>query len=101
MLARVFIHKGVGERYNEGVELYREKVVPEVEKQPGFAGALLLANRDADLAYSITFWESEEALHATDELGKQLAEAAAKELHSEFSEGHFTVEVSKLPALVA
>lgn len=80
MFARASMFKGGFERLQEGVELFRDRVVPEVEKQPGFAGAFLLADPDADTAYAVTLWEDEEALRASDELGKRLAEAAAEQL---------------------
>lgn len=101
MFARVTTFRGGAARLAEGTELFREQVVPEDEKQPGFAGALLLADRDAELSYAVTFWDSEEAMVATDELGKQLAEAAARELELSAEIGHFEVLFSKLPAVVA
>ena len=101
MFARISTFKGGSERLEEGVELFRDKVVPEDEKQPGFAGAFLLADREADLAYAVTLWESEEALHATDALGKQLASSAAEQLGLDVSVASAEVPFFKVATPVA
>lgn len=101
MFARVWTFKGMGDRYDEGVEFFRDKVVPDGEKKAGLTGLLLLGDRTSGVAHSIAFWESEEAMQAGYEWGEQLAETAANQLHAEISVGHFEVEVSKLPALIA
>lgn len=101
MFARISTFRGDMARLEEGKTLFREKVVPEDEKLPGFAGALLLADRDAGLSYAVTFWETEEAMTASDPLGNELAKTAAKELGLTVEIGHSEVLISKLPALVA
>jgi heme-degrading monooxygenase HmoA len=45
------------------VELYRESVVPELQRQPGYAGVYVLANPHGKLL-TMTFWESDEAAEA-------------------------------------
>lgn len=80
MFARASMFEGGFERLQEGVELFRDEVIPQLEKQPGFAGAFLLADRDADTAYAVTLWETRRALVESDELGTQLAKAAADRL---------------------
>jgi heme-degrading monooxygenase HmoA len=49
------------ERIAEAIEIYRTSVVPALEQQPGFAGALLLTQPETGRGISITLWESEEA----------------------------------------
>lgn len=100
MFARVNTLKGIaGERYEEGLELYREKTQPEIEQQPGFTGSLLLADRDAGVAYAITFWESKDAMLSSTDTGRKLASTAAEQLDAELSVELLEVAFSKLPAL--
>lgn len=100
MFARVSTLKGIaGERYDEGVEFYRDKTVPEIEEQPGFTGALLLADRDADVAYAITFWESKDAMLSSADAARKLASGAAGQLDADVSVEMLEVAFSKLPAL--
>lgn len=100
MFARVNTFRGIdGERYDEGFALYRDKLHPQIEHEPGFAGSLLLAERDADVSYAITFWESKEAMVESTEAGRELAEAAAKQLEAELIVEMLEVAFSKLPAL--
>ncbi len=73
----------------DGLQAYREKVVPAAQQQGGFLGALLLLDRAMGHAASITFWESAEALVATEvssyyvdrmiELGKYFAQMPDRE----------------------
>jgi hypothetical protein len=43
-----------------GLEGFRECVVPVLAAQPGFAGCLVLANRDVGRALGVTLWATEE-----------------------------------------
>jgi heme-degrading monooxygenase HmoA len=101
VFARVSTFKGGMERLDEGIALFRDRVVPEDEKQPGFEGALLLVDREARVSRAVTFWHSEEELNATSELGKRLAETAAHELELEVEVSTCEVPFARLPALVA
>ncbi len=65
---------------DEVARVYQERVVPAARAQPGFKGAVLLANRETDRVVSVTFWESQEALEAGETGGylvTQLARLAA------------------------
>ena len=56
----------------------RDTIVPKYERSDGFKGFTLLLNRSAGQGVGISFWESEEAMRATDELGDQAREGAAE-----------------------
>lgn len=77
--------------------MFREQVLPEVERQPGFEGAVLMADDDAQVAYSITFWKSEEELAATADSSKRLAEMAAQQLGVQVQIAHCEVPFAKFP----
>lgn len=101
MFARVNRFTGSPERLEEGITMFRERVVPEVEKLPGFDGAMFMADREHETVFAITFWRSENELLASKEPGKLLAEEAARTFGSKLETTQCEVMVSKLPALVA
>jgi len=64
------------EKAGEMVSRVRESVVPRYEGSDGFKGFTLLVGDGTGIG--ISFWESEEAMHATDEIGDQARQAAAE-----------------------
>ena len=40
-------------KVTEGLRVYREEIIPAAQKEPGFAGAILLLDRDIGHATSI------------------------------------------------
>jgi heme-degrading monooxygenase HmoA len=100
MFARVNTFMGGLEHVEDGVAMFRDKVVPEIEKQPGFDGAMFLADREGQVVYAVTFWKSEAEMTASEELGKRMAEAAGKQFGSKVETSHCEVALSTLPALV-
>lgn len=69
MHARTVTFQSEPDRLAEGVRLYQESVVPAATRQPGFQGALLLVDRAAGRAISITLWETEADLIAGESSG--------------------------------
>jgi len=53
----------------KGIAYFKEKVVPAVKAAPGNAGAVLLVDRKTGSAVGITFWETAQALNASEQLG--------------------------------
>jgi heme-degrading monooxygenase HmoA len=56
----------------------RENIVPKYEQSDGFKGFTLLLDRSSGEGVGISFWESEDALKATEELGDQARQGAAQ-----------------------
>lgn len=56
----------------------QDTIVPKYEQSDGFKGFTLLLDRSGGQGIGISFWESEEAMRATDELGDQAREGAAE-----------------------
>ncbi len=56
----------------------RESVVPKYEQSEGFKGFTLLLDRANGEGIGISFWESEDAMRATDQLGDQARTGAAE-----------------------
>ncbi len=78
MYARVLFAQLRPEQTDETIQLYRESVVPEQRKQHGFKGVVLLNDRATGKGISITFWDTEADLKASDEVSQYYQEQLAK-----------------------
>jgi heme-degrading monooxygenase HmoA len=56
----------------------RENVVPKLEEADGFKGFTLLIDRSGGEGLGISFWESEDALRATEQLSDENRQGAAE-----------------------
>ena len=65
-------------RKDEVIEWVRERVLPTLESQDGFAGYIGLYDSDRQMAGGITLWESPDALRASEEQANQLRQRAAE-----------------------
>jgi heme-degrading monooxygenase HmoA len=79
MHARMSIFEGPPEKIDESLRQAREVVLPQArEGDPGFKGIIALTDRKSGKMVGITFWESEEAMRATEEGANQLREESAE-----------------------
>ncbi len=67
MFARVSHYTVHPERLQEGKRAIEDHVVPALRMQIGYDGDLLLANPQKGKMLTVTLWESERDMHATDE----------------------------------
>ena len=51
----------------EGNQAIEEHLLPALRMQPGYDGGLLLADPESGKMVSVTLWEDEQKMHATDE----------------------------------
>ena len=77
MYARVSTIQGSADQAEAGISNFRDNVVP-FTRQGGGKGALLLLDRENGKVIAITLWESEAALHASEEQANQLRAQAAE-----------------------
>jgi heme-degrading monooxygenase HmoA len=56
----------------------RDNVVPSYEGADGFKGFTLLLDRGSGEGVGITYWETEDAMRATEDLGDQARQGAAE-----------------------
>ena len=80
MHARVSTIEGSPDRVDEGTALIRSKILPELEHVDGFAGVLSLADRVTGRSLTITLWETEDALRASEERANAMRSSAATDL---------------------
>ena len=69
MFARLIICEWKSDKLGEGIELYRDSVIPAAKPQKGFRGGYLLTDRKTGKGISIALWESEEDLIAGETSG--------------------------------
>jgi heme-degrading monooxygenase HmoA len=69
MHARMSTLEGSPDEMDEGLREIREHVLPTLQQQDGFKGFIALGNRQSGELIGITFWESEQAMQASEEVG--------------------------------
>lgn len=78
MHARVTTLTGPADSVDVGIENFRTNVVPFVREEG--KGAILLVNRHSGEAVSITLWEDEGAMRASDESANALRASVADQM---------------------
>ena len=78
MHARVTTLSGSPGDVDSGIANFQENVLPFVQEQG--EGAILLVDRQSGKAISITLWEDEQALRASDEAANALRAEAANRI---------------------
>jgi heme-degrading monooxygenase HmoA len=80
MHARVILGRVKLNKQNEAINIYKESVVPAAKKQKGFKNMNLLTDQDTNKFISITIWETEKDMVASESSGylqEQLGKIAA------------------------
>ncbi len=62
---------------DDGIRYAQDVLLPKVRELPGWRGALALIDRETGAARFMTFWESADVMHASEEGASQLREASA------------------------
>jgi len=60
------------EKLEQTIQTYQHELLPILKQEPGFRGAVLLANRATGAAQSVTLWENEETERASRPTGDKL-----------------------------
>ena len=81
MWARVSTYEGPSglsdEQMEEQDRQIRERILPVVQKMAGFGGVLGLADRNSGKTLSVTLWDSEESMRASEEEANRLRAQSA------------------------
>ncbi len=78
MHARVTRLEASADALDEMTRQFEQHTVPVLEGLDGYKGYALLGDRGSGLAMAVTYWESEEALRASEDAVKQERERAAE-----------------------
>ena len=76
MHARMSILEGPADQVDEGLRYVREQVLP-MQQQDGFTGFVALSNRQSGKVIGVSFWESEQAMQASEEVGDRTRSESA------------------------
>ncbi len=95
MHARVSTYQGPTdpEQIEEGLRYDRENILPQARQMDGFKGVIGLLDRQSGKALTVTLWESEEAMRASEQEANRLRQESA-EAASETVEGVERYEVA-------
>ncbi len=82
MFARVSTFQGSPDQTAEGIRVAREQILPVARLQDGFKGIFILFDRESGRSLSITLWETEEDMKASEDAAlrarNESAEAAGE-----------------------
>jgi len=78
VFARVRAYQGDPGQIDEGLNYARENILPRVQQVDGFEGVYYLVDHESGKALTITLWESEEALRASEEGANRLRSESAE-----------------------
>ena len=84
MFARMNTLEGSPERLDDALRSVREQVLPRLRQQDGFKGLMFLANYRSGELQLMSFWESAQAMRASEgeanRLRAEVAEAGDQEI---------------------
>jgi heme-degrading monooxygenase HmoA len=97
MHARVSTFQGPTnpEQIEEGLRYARENILPQARQMDGYKGVIGLLDRQSGKSLTVTLWESEQAMHASEEEANRLRQEST-EAASETVEGVERYEVAFL-----
>ena len=78
MHARVTTLEVASDRFDDATRYTQEQVLPQLRQMDGFKGFITLGDRDSGRVFGVGLWESEEALHATDDAASQIRSGVAE-----------------------
>ena len=72
MFARVSTFQGPPDQTAEGIRIAREQILPAAKLMDGFKGIYLLFDRESGKSLSVTLWETEEDMRASEEAANRV-----------------------------
>jgi heme-degrading monooxygenase HmoA len=77
MFARVSTFQGPPDQTAEGIRIAREQILPAAKLMDGFKGIYLLFDRESGKSLSVTLWETEEDMRASEEAANRVRAESA------------------------
>jgi len=78
MYARVNTIEGSPDRIDDATRHIQEQTMPQLRQMEGFEGFVALGDRQSGKVLGVAFWESEEALRATEQALSSVRSGAAE-----------------------
>jgi heme-degrading monooxygenase HmoA len=79
MHTRMSTLEGFPDQMDEGLRDVKEHVLPLLRQQDGFKGFIALGNRQSGELIGLTFWESEQAMQESEEVGDRARSDTAED----------------------
>jgi heme-degrading monooxygenase HmoA len=99
VFGRITHIEGAPDQIDQGTEYVRQTILPAARQLDGFRGVLSLADRAAGKAMTITLWETEEAMRASEEAANRMRDDAATALGARIAGvERYEVTISEVPA---
>ncbi len=77
MYVRVTTIEGAPDKIDDATRHVQEQTLPQLQQMDGFKGFVALGDRQSGKVLGVAFWESEEALRATEEAVSSVRSGAA------------------------
>ena len=78
MYARLTTIEGSPDKMDDATRHVQEQTLPQLQQMDGFKGFVALGDRNSGKLLGVAFWESEEALRATEEAVSSVRSGAAE-----------------------
>jgi heme-degrading monooxygenase HmoA len=78
MHARLTTLEAPPDRMDDATRFTQEQVLPQLQQLDGFKGFIVLSDRGSGKLRGVAFWESEEALRATEEAASRIRGGVAE-----------------------
>lgn len=78
MFARVSTYQGDPDKLDEGTRYAVDQVLPRARQMAGWKGIYVLVDRESGKQLSVTLWESEQDMRASEEAANRLREELAE-----------------------
>ena len=78
MYARVTTIQGSPDKMDDATRHLQEQTLPQLRQMEGFKGFVSLGDRNSGKVLGVAFWESEEALRATEQAASSVRSGAAE-----------------------
>lgn len=86
------------EEIEQQIQILRDNIIPTVRQIDGYEGVLSLGDRSTGKSISLTFWDSEESMQASEEAADKLRQQAADEVQEEIAGvERFEVYINEAP----
>jgi len=73
------------EEIEQVLKVLRENILPAARQMDGYKGVISVGDRSSGKGVTLTFWETEEAMQASEEAANKLRQQAADEMDEEIS----------------
>jgi heme-degrading monooxygenase HmoA len=68
---------------DDATRFYTDQMVPAIKETPGFVGALLMIDRATGKSLGLTFWDTKDALQASEDTANKLRSQGVSQVEAQ------------------